>query len=122
MSAKKRNVHAEAARAVEAVLRERLGLLLSVARARGVHGLVLGAFGCGVFRCDPAVVAKSTRELLLGPFRDAFCKVVFAVLTPNANAPHSKGPGGKGNKGGAKRPGLTRITRRFCVSSSPSPR
>jgi uncharacterized protein (TIGR02452 family) len=43
---------------------------------------VLGAWGCGVFRNDPAVVARLFGEFLLGggTFERAFEHIVFAVL------------------------------------------
>ncbi|MEU0673505.1 TIGR02452 family protein [Streptomyces sp. NPDC006172] len=56
--------------------------VLETAAAYGYDRLVLGAWGCGVFRNDPAQVAAAFRGLL-GPggrFERAFGHVVFAVL------------------------------------------
>ncbi|MFJ9741958.1 TIGR02452 family protein [Streptomyces sp. NPDC101166] len=56
--------------------------VLETAAAYGYDRLVLGAWGCGVFRNDPARVAAAFRTLL-GPggrFERAFGHVVFAVL------------------------------------------
>lgn len=56
--------------------------VLETAAAHGYRHLVLGAWGCGVFRNDPAQVAGAFRALL-GPggrFSDAFEHVVFGVL------------------------------------------
>ncbi|MFG3717898.1 TIGR02452 family protein [Streptomyces massasporeus] len=56
--------------------------VLETAAAHGYHRLVLGAWGCGVFRNDPAQVAEAFRALL-GPggrFARAFEHVVFGVL------------------------------------------
>ena len=48
---------------------------LSFGEGDGLNCVVLGAFGCGVFKNDPAAVAKMFREELIGfPI-----KVVFAV-------------------------------------------
>lgn len=62
--------------------------VLETAAAHGYRRLVLGAWGCGVFRNDPAQVAGAFRALL-GPggrFAQAFDHVVFGVLdrTPGA--------------------------------------
>ncbi|WP_241780085.1 TIGR02452 family protein, partial [Streptomyces wadayamensis] len=57
--------------------------VLEVAAAQGVRRLVLGAWGCGVFRNDPAEVAGAFRRLLTAPgarFATTFDTVVFAVL------------------------------------------
>ncbi len=66
---------------VEATLRRRAELVLGIARAHAVEHLVLGAWGCGVFRNDPRLVARSFKELLQtsGEFGGAFQSVVFAV-------------------------------------------
>lgn len=56
--------------------------VLETAAAHGYRRLVLGAWGCGVFRNDPAQVAGAFRALL-GPggrFERAFTQVVFGVL------------------------------------------
>ena len=56
--------------------------LLSVAAAHGHHTLVLGAWGCGVFRNDPSQVASWFHtHLVENPaFHGAFRRIVFAVL------------------------------------------
>lgn len=56
--------------------------VLETAAAHGYRRLVLGAWGCGVFRNDPAVVAGAFRASL-GPggrFAGHFERVVFGVL------------------------------------------
>ena len=60
----------------------RISKLLSVAAQRDYRHLVLGAWGCGVFRNDPTEVASLFDEALLQDdrFRDRFQTVVFAVL------------------------------------------
>lgn len=71
-------------------LRRRAELVLATAAAENVERLVLGAWGCGVFRNEPTVVAAAFAELLLGggQFRDVFSDVVFAIFdrTPNTTA------------------------------------
>lgn len=66
-------------------LRRRAKFVLHLAAARGVRRLVLGAWGCGVFRNDPGQVARTFAELLLGSFQYAFEEVVFAIYDRSAN-------------------------------------
>jgi uncharacterized protein (TIGR02452 family) len=68
-------------RLVEPALRQRAEQVLRIARAHQIETLVLGAWGCGVFRNDPALVAKVFADLLFTPqrFANVFSKVVFAV-------------------------------------------
>jgi uncharacterized protein (TIGR02452 family) len=67
----------DAAGSVPAVLRARASRVLQVAAAHQHRRLVLGAWGCGVFGNDPAVVAKAFAVLLQRPA--GFDQVVFAV-------------------------------------------
>lgn len=55
--------------------------MLEVAAAHGYRHLVLGAWGCGVFRSDPAEVAGAFAAHLTGDGRFTACfdQVVFAV-------------------------------------------
>ncbi|MER5861914.1 TIGR02452 family protein [Kitasatospora sp. NPDC002040] len=63
---------------VREVLAERAGRVLGVAAAHGVRELVLGAWGCGVFRNDPAEVADAFAQAL-DAYGATFTRVVFAV-------------------------------------------
>ncbi|WP_067691939.1 TIGR02452 family protein [Nocardia jejuensis] len=63
---------------VREVLIERADRVLAVAAAHGVRDLVLGAWGCGVFRNDPNQVAEAF-ELALRTHGAAFDHIVFAV-------------------------------------------
>ncbi|MFH0172708.1 TIGR02452 family protein [Streptomyces cacaoi] len=72
----------ERASELPGALAVRAGRVLETAAAHGYRRLVLGAWGCGVFRNDPAQVAGSFRALL-GPggrFERTFDHVVFGVL------------------------------------------
>ncbi|MEU8419714.1 TIGR02452 family protein [Micromonospora sp. NPDC048835] len=62
---------------VPAVLARRARRVLEVAAAHGCRTVVLGAWGCGVFRNDPAVVADAFAEALR--VVDRFDHVVFAI-------------------------------------------
>ncbi|MGW1281007.1 TIGR02452 family protein [Streptomyces tsukubensis] len=72
----------ERAALVPAALGRRAERVLEVAVDRGYRRLVLGAWGCGVFRNDPATVAAVFRDLLMdrGRFARHFDEVEFAVL------------------------------------------
>ncbi|WP_371498485.1 TIGR02452 family protein [Kitasatospora sp. NBC_00374] len=63
---------------VRGILAARADRVLAVAAQHGVRELVLGAWGCGVFRNDPAVVAEAF-ETALTEHGAAFDRVVFAV-------------------------------------------
>ncbi|MGC5022901.1 TIGR02452 family protein [Micromonospora sp. DT47] len=74
------------------VLRRRAGRVLGVALAHGHRRLVLGAWGCGVFRNDPRQVAAAFAGLL-GPdgrYADRFTLVVFAVPDPTNRRPFAE--------------------------------
>ncbi len=70
------------AASIEPTLRRRAELVLAVAAAEKIERLILGAWGCGVFRNDPALVARVFAELLLagGRFHDVFGEIVFAIF------------------------------------------
>ena len=53
--------------------------ILAVAAANGAQALVLGAFGCGAFRNDPAIVARAYANILPA-FRRHFRTIEFAVF------------------------------------------
>ena len=63
---------------IPAVLARRAARVLAVAAAHGHRTLVLGAWGCGVFGNDPALVADVFAAALRD--RPAFDRVTFAVL------------------------------------------
>lgn len=90
---------------VPAILDSRAERVLEVAVVAGYRRLVLGAWGCGVFRNDPARVAGAFRALLVGRpgegagsgsdtrsgsgagrFARHFDEVVFAVLDRTADS------------------------------------
>jgi uncharacterized protein (TIGR02452 family) len=65
---------------IEAAMAKRIELVLAVMAGHGHDTAILGAWGCGVFKNDPATVAGLFRDALSGPFRGVFARVVFAVL------------------------------------------
>jgi uncharacterized protein (TIGR02452 family) len=66
--------------AIREALRRRTGQVLALAEHQRHRVLVLGAWGCGVFRNDPAEVADAFANWLEAPrFRRSFEHVVFAI-------------------------------------------
>ncbi len=65
------------------VMRVRIAKLLALCAHHGHETLVLGAWGCGVFRNKPEDLAALFREALEGSFKGKFRKVVFAIKTNN---------------------------------------
>ena len=76
----------ELAGRVPAELTERCGAVLEAAARHGARQLVLGAWGCGVFRNDPRHVAAAFHTHLTGDgaYRDVFEHITFAVLDRSA--------------------------------------
>lgn len=70
--------HPEDGPAVLATLRRRVGQVLDLAAHRERRHLILGAWGCGVFRNDPAAVAAAWAEALAAKAYP-FASVHFAI-------------------------------------------
>ena len=60
-------------------MRQRIDMVLAISLAQKHQTLVLGAWGCGVFRNDPIVIAGLFHELLTGKYVGQFRRVVFSV-------------------------------------------
>ncbi len=73
----KRHRHDE----VRGEMRDRIEKVLAVMAGHGHNAAVLGAWGCGVFKNDPEVIAELFAQALRGRFAGVFAKVVFAVLS-----------------------------------------
>jgi uncharacterized protein (TIGR02452 family) len=69
---------------IESALRRRAELVLYAAAREGIESLVLGAWGCGVFRNDPRLVAMTFANLLKPsrPYAALFKRIIFAVFDP----------------------------------------
>lgn len=67
------------------VFQRRTEYVLALAAAHGYTRLVLGAWGCGVFRNDPVVVAQAFAAHLRGPWAGRFEHVSFSVLDTSAS-------------------------------------
>ncbi|MEZ0390129.1 MAG: TIGR02452 family protein, partial [Verrucomicrobium sp.] len=70
-------------------LKRRAARVCQLAAQQGVQTFVLGAWGCGVFRNDPAQVARVFTELLQtgGEYEGVFERVVFAIHDPLDGTP-----------------------------------
>ncbi|WP_406457810.1 TIGR02452 family protein [Streptomyces sp. NBC_00876] len=79
----------ESAHRIRPALAARAERVLEVAAVRGYRRLVLGAWGCGVFRNDPGEVAGVFRALLTGDGRFAghFEQIVFGILSRDDDSP-----------------------------------
>lgn len=62
-----------------ATLQRRAGYVLALAAVAGARQVVLGAWGCGVFRNDPALVAEAFFSQLEGAHGPRFQRVAFAI-------------------------------------------
>ncbi|WP_437179671.1 TIGR02452 family protein [Paenibacillus barcinonensis] len=70
---------------IHTVMKQRIRYILEVAAAQGHRTIVLGAFGCGVFRNEPAQVAAYFDDVLVQErYRDYFDHIVFAVFDRSA--------------------------------------
>lgn len=73
---------------VGGAMRTRIALVLDVMAAHGHEAVVLGAWGCGVFRNDPNEIAALFREALTTTHRGVFARVRFSVLDRGNRGTH----------------------------------
>jgi uncharacterized protein (TIGR02452 family) len=63
------------------IMDERIKRVLTIALVNGCENLVLGAWGCGIFKCDPNRIAGLfAKHLIDGQFYNKFKNITFAVL------------------------------------------
>jgi uncharacterized protein (TIGR02452 family) len=61
--------------------REKIRLMLSVPQSWGAQYLILGAWGCGVFKNDPEKVAQYFKDAIIGEgYGSLYKKIIFAVI------------------------------------------
>ncbi|MHA1274390.1 MAG: TIGR02452 family protein [Promethearchaeota archaeon] len=72
---------------IGSVMMNRIDKILSIALINNVEALVLGAWGCGVFKNKPSDVAKYFHKFLgdKGKFSKTFKKIIFAVYDRSKN-------------------------------------
>lgn len=66
---------------VRSEMEDRVEKVLAIMAGHGHDAAVLGAWGCGVFKNDPEMIADLFADALRGRFAGVFTKVVFAVLS-----------------------------------------
>lgn len=69
---------------IDRLHRHRLRRILDVAYANGAEVVILGAFGCGAFGNDPAVVAKAMADVVR-EYRRMFRTIEFAIYCSPAH-------------------------------------
>jgi uncharacterized protein (TIGR02452 family) len=67
-------------------MRRRIAKVLSIAAFHNHDTLVLGAWGCGVFGNESAMIAELFREALSGDASGVFENVVFAITDWSDNS------------------------------------
>jgi uncharacterized protein (TIGR02452 family) len=65
---------------LRAALALRIERVLAIAAAHDHEAIVLGAWGCGAFGNDPALVAELFGAALCGPYAGTFTRVCFSIL------------------------------------------
>lgn len=61
-------------------MRARMERSLQIFKKEGAENLILGAYGCGVFRNEPKEIAKWWKELLNEGYASDFKSICFAIL------------------------------------------
>ena len=67
--------------AAQEAMRRRMKLALAIFAKQGAKNLMLGAYGCGVFRNDPEMIAVWWKELLEEGMQNYFDSIFYAVIT-----------------------------------------
>jgi uncharacterized protein (TIGR02452 family) len=63
------------------IMDRRIEKVLTLAAVHQYDNLVLGAWGCGVFKCEPSIIASLfNKHLNDGKFQGVFKKIRFAIL------------------------------------------
>ncbi len=74
-----KSVNGQIQKEIDHVMKKRIRYVLAVSEKNNIDVLVLGAWGCGVFRNEPEKIADNFREVLAEKLF-AIPEVVFAVL------------------------------------------
>lgn len=65
---------------IKEVFKNRMDEVLAIASQQKIETLILGAWGCGVFRNEPKDVALLFKEIISEKYAGAFKKIIFAVF------------------------------------------
>ncbi len=68
---------------VPEVMKRRIAKVLSIAATNGHRAIVLGAWGCGVFKNDPDKIARYFYEVIESEYKNQFSTIVFAIYSKN---------------------------------------
>lgn len=68
---------------IEGLMEVRMDKMLALSLAKGNEVLILGAWGCGVFRNEPTLIANLFQKNFQGKYKNVFKKVIFAIFTKN---------------------------------------
>lgn len=67
-------------------MKNRMSRILDIFAAKGNTTLILGAYGCGVFKNDPVIVAKYWKELLQAKDKQKYFKnIIFSIYDTSSN-------------------------------------
>ncbi len=61
------------------VFKSRIEKVLALAVTNGIESIILGAWGCGVFRNEPIEVAGYFNEVIQKHFKNSFKEIIFAI-------------------------------------------
>lgn len=70
---------------VDALMRQRIPRVLDIMAAYGYTDIILGAWGCGAFGCDPVSISKLFVDTLRNQFDGKFRTVIFAIVDDSMN-------------------------------------
>jgi uncharacterized protein (TIGR02452 family) len=66
------------------ITKNKIRLMLSIPAQKGVKNVILGAWGCGVFRNDPTIMASYFKEILINEgYSSLFERCIFAIIGKN---------------------------------------
>jgi uncharacterized protein (TIGR02452 family) len=64
---------------IETIFKARIEKTLALAVVNGVESIILGAWGCGVFRNEPSDVAQYFKDVIATKFKNSFKEIIFAI-------------------------------------------
>ena len=70
---------------VDALMRRRISRILDIMAAYGYTDIILGAWGCGAFGCDPKCISKIFVDTLRNQVEGTFRTVIFAIVDDSMN-------------------------------------
>jgi uncharacterized protein (TIGR02452 family) len=64
---------------IETVFKSRIEKVLALAVVNNIESIILGAWGCGVFRNESSEVAKYFKEVIESNFKNSFKEITYAI-------------------------------------------